>query len=83
VACSNAPAKAVGRALRGELLPPVVSSLDGWQFGAVAGGGTDFPSHAIRTFMAYGDAAGLLHAVIFADVEPLFIERGPKSRWGR
>jgi len=82
VACSNASAKAVGRALRAEVLPPVAAALDGWQFGAVAGGGTDFPSHAIRTFMAYGHVTARTRCSSLTCAQH-FTEPGQRSRWVR
>ena len=58
VLCANAPAKPIGKLLRQVLEPAMAAEVYGLQFGAVAGGGTVFPAHTARLFLAQSRLAG-------------------------
>ena len=69
VLCANAAAKVVARVMRQEILPPLLPALRGWQYGAVPAGGTEIPSHAVRTFLAEG-VATLSSVATFSTFRP-------------
>ncbi len=72
VACGEEAGKVVSKALRAEITPSLATLLRDWQYGSLAGGGTDHPSLIIRTFLAEGRCRGWSHAVIFTDVRAAF-----------
>ena len=64
--------------LRKVLEPAMAAEVEGLQFGAVAGGGTVFPAHTARLFLAQARLAGLSSAILFADLKAAFYSAWPE-----
>ena len=69
VLCADSAAKLLGRILRNKLRPTMTKHVQGWQAGAVQGGGTIGPSHSIKLFFAMAKAEKRSAAVLFGDLK--------------
>ena len=64
--------KAVIDLLKAEIDPIYQRSVPPSQFGAVKGGGTDYPHHLVRAALDYARIAGLSACVVFVDLVKAF-----------
>ena len=72
VLCADSAAKLLGRILRNKLRPTMTQHVQGWQAGAVQGGGTAGPSHSIKLFFATAKAEKRSAAVLFGDLKAAY-----------
>ena len=72
VLCADSAAKLLGRILRNKLRPTMNKYVQGWQAGAVQGGGTIGPSHSIKLFFAMEKAEKRSAAVLFGDLKAAY-----------
>ncbi len=82
VLCTNAASKRFGRLLRPELKEATTAEVAGSQFGAIAGGGTEQPSHFARTFRLQAHVGWAAVALLFADVKAALYSVWPKIALG-
>ena len=83
VLCADSAAKLLGRILRNKLRPTMTKHVQGWQAGAVQGGGTIGPSHSIKLFFAMAKAEKRSAAVLFGDLKAAYYRVLPEMVVGK
>ena len=83
VLCADSAAKLLGRILRNKLRPTMTKHVQGWQAGAVQGGGTVGPSHSIKLFFAMAKAEKRSAAVLFGDLKAAYYRVLPEMVVGK
>ena len=79
---SNHIAKVFGKVLRQQVASPFAQLVKEWQYGAVAGGGIEYPAHAVRLFLAQAHCMKFPAAIIFADLKAAFYRVWPEFALG-